>query len=251
MGGEGGDIYVGLENMIFDSQVLTTCGHLKSGDYVMLTVQDTGHGMDEATQKRIFDPYFTTKEKGVGTGLGLAVVQGIVTKAGGSVAVESEVGKGTKFRVYWPRIESEITQSEPKVSPKPFPEGRECILFVDDETSLTNIGEQILKKLGYEVIAKTDPREALEVFREQPDKIDLVVTDQTMPHMTGDKLARQILKLKPGIPVIICSGFSEMMNKKKAKSLGVRKFVMKPFEMRELAETIRRILDESRQKPSP
>ena len=152
---------------------------------------------------------------------------------------------GTKFRVYWPRIESEITQSEPKVSPKPFPEGRECILFVDDETSLTNIGEQILKKLGYEVIAKTDPREALEVFREQSDKIDLVVTDQTMPHMTGDKLARHILELKPGIPVIICSGFSDMMNKKKAKSLGIRKFIMKPLEMRELAETIRRILDES------
>ena len=175
----------------------------------------------------------------------MAVVQGIVTKAGGTVAVESEVGKGTNFRVYWPRIESEVAQSKPEVPPKPFPEGRECILFVDDETSLANIGEQILKKLGYEVIAKTNPIEALEVFREQPDKIDLVVTDQTMPHMTGDKLARHILELKPGIPVIICSGFSEMMNKKKAKFLGVRKFVMKPLEMRELAETIRRILDES------
>ena len=248
---EGGSIYVGLENINFDRQVLTTCGHLNSGAYLMLTVRDTGHGMDGATQKKIFDPYFTTKDKGVGTGLGLAVVQGIVTKAGGSIAVESEVGKGTKFRVYLPRIENEVAQSEPEVTPEPIPEGRECILFVDDETSLANIGEQILKKLGYEVIAKTNPREALEVFREQPDKIDLVVTDHTMPHMTGDKLARHILELKPGIPVIICSGFSESMNKKKAESLGVRKFVMKPLEMRELAETIRRILDERPQIPAP
>ncbi len=245
IGAEGGDIYVKLENMhISDGHTISSV-QLEIGPYVMISVNDTGHGMDEATQKRIFDPYFTTKEKGVGTGLGLAVVQGIVTKAGGSVTVESNVGKGTSFRVYLPRVEAEITESKLKVSTEPFPGGQECILFVDDEQSLAHIGKQMLQKLGYDVIAKTNPKEALAVFRENPDQIDLVVTDQTMPNMTGDKLAQKILGLKPGIPVIICSGFSEMMNKKRAKSLGVRKFVMKPLEMRELAETIRQILDES------
>ena len=245
MGAEGGDIYVKLENIPISNRHTTSSVQLEFGPYVMLTVKDTGHGMDEATQKRIFDPYFTTKEKGVGTGLGLAVVQGIVTKAGGSVAVESKVGKGTSFQVYLPRVEAEVTESKLKVSTEPFPEGRECILFVDDEKSLAHIGKQMLQKLGYDVIAKTNPKEALAVFRKNPDKIDLVVTDQTMPNMTGDKLVQHIMALKPGIPVIICSGFSEMMNKKKAESLGVRKFVMKPLEMRELAETIRQILDES------
>jgi len=246
MTGKVGDLHVNLQNVNFDRKVPTASGHLDPGSYVELAVTDTGHGMDETTQKRIFDPYFTTKDKGVGTGLGLAVVQGIVTKAGGSIDVESQSGKGTTFRIFLPRIETAVPESKSIESPKQLPEGRECILFVDDEWNLVNIGNQLLKKLGYEVIATTDPIEALKTFRAQPDKIDLVLTDQTMPDMTGDILAQHILQLKPGIPIIIASGYSEMMNKEKAKSLGIRKFVLKPLEMRPLAETIRRILDESR-----
>lgn len=245
MSEEGGDLTVSLENIDFDRDQPAEIGHLDSGPYVMLTVMDTGHGMDEKTQQRIFDPYFTTKDQGVGTGLGLAVVQGIVTKTGGSITVESEPGAGTTFRVFLPRIGNEAVKSERSGTQKPLPQGRECILFVDDEWSLVNVSQQMLKKLGYKVIARTNPLEALEVFRAQPDEIDLVVTDQTMPHMTGDILARQILQLKPGIPIIICSGFSEKMNKEKARAMGIRQFVMKPIVMMELAQTIRRILDES------
>jgi CheY-like chemotaxis protein len=245
MSEKGGDLTVSLNNIDLDREQPVASGHLKPGPYEMFTVMDTGHGMDETTKKRIFDPYFTTKDKGMGTGLGLAVVQGIVTKAGGSVTVASEPGEGTTFRVFLPRIETEAAESKRRETQKPLPQGRECILFVDDEWSLVNIGQQMLKKLGYKVIARTNPMEALEAFRAQPDKIDLVVTDQTMPNMTGDILARQIMQLKPGIPVIICSGFSEKMNKEKARSMGIRKFVMKPIVMMELAQAIRRILDES------
>ena len=246
MSEKGGDLTVSLNNIDLDREQPVASGHLKPGPYVMFTVMDTGHGMDETTKKRIFDPYFTTKEKGVGTGLGLAVVQGIVTKAGGSITVESEPGEGATFRVFLPKIETEVAENKWRESQKPLPQGRECILYVDDEWSLVNIGQQVLKKMGYEVIARTNPLEALETFRAQPDKIDLVVTDQTMPNMTGDILARQIMQLKPGIPIIICSGFSEKINKEKAKSMGIRKFVMKPIVMMELAQTIRRILDENR-----
>ena len=246
MSEKGGDLTVSLNNIDLDREQPAASGHLKPGPYVMLTVMDTGHGMDETTKKRIFDPYFTTKDKGVGTGLGLAVVQGIVTKAGGSITVESEPGEGATFRVFLPKIETEVAENKWRESQKPLPQGRECILFVDDEWSLVNIGQQVLKKIGYKVIARTNPLEALETFRAQPDKIDLVVTDQTMPNMTGDVLARQIMQLKPGIPIIICSGFSEKINKEKARSMGIRKFVMKPIVMMELAQTIRRILDENR-----
>jgi PAS domain S-box-containing protein len=245
MSEEGGDLTVSLENIDLDREQPAESGHLIPGRYARLTVMDTGHGMDEKTKQRIFDPYFTTKEKGVGTGLGLAVVQGIVTKAGGSIAVESELGEGTTFSVFLPRIGNEAEKIERNGTRKPLPQGRECILFVDDEWSLVNVGQQLLKKLGYKVIAKTNSVEALEAFRAQPDEIDLVITDQTMPDMTGDILARQILQLKPGVPVIICSGFSEKMNKEKARAIGIRQFVLKPIAMMELAQTIRRILDES------
>jgi CheY-like chemotaxis protein/anti-sigma regulatory factor (Ser/Thr protein kinase) len=245
MSEQGGDLTVCLENIDLDREQPAESGNLQPGPYVMFTVTDTGHGMDEKMKKRIFDPYFTTKEKGVGTGLGLAVVQGIVMKAGGAITVESEIGKGTTFGVFLPRIGNETATRERRPTQRPLPHGRECILFVDDEWSLVNVGQQILKKLGYKVIARTNPVEALEVFRAQSDEIDLVVTDQTMPHMTGDVLARKIMQLKPGIPVIICSGFSEKMNKEKARSMGIKQFVMKPIIMMELAEIIRRVLDES------
>jgi len=198
--------------------------------------------MDETIKNRIFDPYFTTKEKGVGTGLGLSLVHGIVSKIGGEITVESELGKGTTFRVYLPRIDTEAAEKTKPLNP--LPEGRECILFVDDEEVLVDIGQRMLEKLGYKVIARTSPLEALEAFRAKADKIDLVISDLTMPNMTGDVLAQELMRLRPDLPIIVCSGFSEQMNEQNARAMGIREFVMKPLVMRKLADTIRKVLDE-------
>jgi PAS domain S-box-containing protein len=237
----GGTLSVSLDNIHLAYPIPAEYGQLKPGPYIKLTVQDTGHGMDETIRSRIFDPYFTTKEKGVGTGLGLSLVHGIVSKLGGEITVESELGKGTAFRVYLPMIETfhiETTESR-----NPIPEGRECILFVDDEDVLVDIGQKMLEKLGYKVIARTSPLEALEAFRAQAEKIDLVISDLTMPNMTGDVLARELMRLRPDVPVIVCSGFSEELNEQNARSMGIREFVMKPLVMRKLADTIRNVLD--------
>jgi two-component system cell cycle sensor histidine kinase/response regulator CckA len=238
----GGTLSVKLENIDLDSTMSAEYGQLKPGPYVTLTVQDTGHGMDETIKNRIFDPYFTTKEKGVGTGLGLSLVHGIVNKIGGEIAVESELGKGATFRVYLPRIDTGAVEKTKPLDP--IHEGRECILFVDDEEVLVDIGQKMLEKLGYKVIARTSPLEALEAFRAQANKIDLVISDLTMPNMTGDILARELMRLKPDIPIIVCSGFSEQINEQNARSMGIREFVMKPLVMRKLADTIRKVLDE-------
>ena len=238
----GGTLSIELENINLDSTMSSEYGHLKPGPYVMLTVEDTGQGMDETIKNRIFDPYFTTKEKGVGTGLGLSLVHGIVSKIGGEITVESELGKGTTFRVYLPRIDTGAVEKTKPLNP--IPEGRECILFVDDEEVLVDIGQKMLEKLGYKVIARTSSLEALEAFRAQADKIDLVISDLTMPNMTGDILAQELMRLKPDLPVIVCSGFSEQMNEQNARSMGIREFVMKPLVMRKLADTIRKVLDE-------
>jgi PAS domain S-box-containing protein len=238
----GGTLSVRLENINLDSTMSAEYGQLKPGPYVTLTVQDTGQGMDETIKSRIFEPYFTTKEKGVGTGLGLSSVHGIVTKIGGEITVESQLGKGTTFQVYLPRIATEAAEKTKPLNP--LPEGRECILFVDDEEVLVDIGQRMLEKLGYKVIARTSPLEALEAFRAQADKIDLVISDLTMPNMTGDVLAQELMRLRPDIPIIVCSGFSEQMNEQNARSMGIREFVMKPLVMRKLADTIRKVLDE-------
>lgn len=209
---------------------------LEIGSYVELSVTDSGQGIPPDIIKRIFDPYFTTKEKGVGTGLGLAVVHGIVRKYGGAIKVESELGKGTVFRVYLPKVEiAAPTMAEP---PKLAMGGAERILFVDDEKMLVAIGEQALQRLGYEVVCRTSPIEALELFRAKPNHFDLVVTDQTMPGMTGDALARELMSIRPGLPVIICTGYSQAVDQKKAIQIGVKAFVMKPILINDLASAV-------------
>jgi len=218
-----------------------------TGPYLKLTVSDTGHGMPPEVLNRIFDPYFTTKEKGEGTGLGLAVVHGIVKNYGGTVRVQSEVGKGTAFDVYFPEIE-EAAQVQEVVEIEPLPMGRERILFVDDEHPLVEIGVDLLEHLGYEVVGRTSSIEALKLFRAQPDRFNLVITDMTMPNMTGEKLAQELLKIRQDIPIILCTGFSERISDEKAKAIGIREFAMKPLIAPELAKTIRKVLSES--KPS-
>ena len=217
-------------------------GHLDlpPGSYLRLTVKDTGYGIPRHIMDKIFDPYFTTKNVGEGTGLGLSVAQGIVKAHGGTITVYSKPGKGTTFHVYLPLILME--EREEKEPEGPLPTGNEHILFVDDEQALIEIGSQMLEQLGYEVVTKQGSVEALELFRAEPDRFDLVITDMTMPHMTGDKLAQELMKIRTDIPIILCTGHSRLVSEKKAKDMGIRAFVMKPLVMRNLAETVRKAL---------
>ncbi len=239
---EGGVLEVSLKDVDLDLETQTDYLDLKPGSYMQLSVKDTGPGMNRETVGRIFDPYFTTKEKGEGTGLGLSVVHGIVKNHGGSIIVNSEPGEGTTFHVYFPLVESHI-EPESKEA-EPVPEGNECILFVDDEEAICDIGKRSLQRLGYSVEVRTSSLEALEAFRSQPERYDLIITDMTMPQMTGDRLSKKLMEIRPDIPIVICTGFSEMLDERKAQEIGIRTFIMKPLVIRELANTVRKVLDE-------
>ena len=188
------------------------------------------------------DRYFTTKEKGVGTGLGLAVIHGIIKSNGGAVSVASEAGKGTTFSIFFPLAEIKDTLESRVVDPVPL--GNERILFVDDEEFIADLGKRILERLGYDVTVRTSSIEALKAFKAQPEKFDLIITDMTMPQMTGEKLAQNMLRIRPDIPIILCTGFSAMISENKAKEMGIKGFVMKPFVIHEMAKIIRKVLGE-------
>ncbi len=239
---KGGTLEVSLEAVDLHEDAVSRYQDLMPGNYVRLTVSDTGHGIEPKLMDRIFDPYFTTKGVGEGTGMGLAVVHGIVKDHGGTIAADSKPGKGATFDILLPNIESAV-KPEPESS-EAIPKGNERILFVDDEQSLASLGKQMLESLGYEVVAKTSSLEALEVFRAQPDRFDLVVTDMTMPNMTGEKLAREFMKISPDIPVILCTGFSVRVTEQKAEAMGVAAILMKPILERDIAKTIRRVLNQ-------
>ena len=212
------------------------------GLYLKLTVSDTGRGMEPQVLEKIFDPYFTTKEKGEGTGIGLSVVHGIVTQHGGAITVESEQGKGSTFHVYLPLTQRE--QEQPEVQEEtPLPKGNERILFIDDEAALANMGKQMLMRLGYDVTSMTSSIEALALFRKDTKQFDLVITDTTMPHMPGDTLAQEMMKIRPDIPVVISTGHSKRISPEKAEEMGIKGFLMKPLAMRDLAETVRKVLN--------
>jgi PAS domain S-box-containing protein len=213
---------------------------LKEGDYLHLVVSDTGEGMDPDIKAKIFDPFFTTKKAGEGTGLGLSVVYGIVKDHGGVIAVESERGKGTVFAVWLPLIAADEEQEQEVVS---IPRGKGCILYVDDEEPIASLGREMLDSLGYEVTIRCSSHDALEVFRAHPERFDMVITDMTMPNMTGANLAREMLKIRPGIPIILTTGFSERINEEEAKRIGIREFLMKPVSLSSLAHVVKRIMD--------
>ncbi|MEA3358259.1 MAG: cache domain-containing protein [Thermodesulfobacteriota bacterium] len=233
----GGSLSVNLKEMDLTPEDLTGL-NMESGPYLCLTVSDTGTGMDSPTMERIFDPYFTTKEKGKGTGLGLAVVHGIVKGYGGDIRAYSEPKKGTSFHVYLPVIKTDNLASE-IISDEPLQTGHEHILLIDDETQIIDMEKQMLEKLGYQVTALTSSIDALQAFKAAPDKFDLVITDMTMPNMTGDKLTGELKNIRPDIPVILCTGFSEKISKESAGALGVAGFLMKPVLMKDLARTVR------------
>jgi two-component system, cell cycle sensor histidine kinase and response regulator CckA len=237
----GGVVEVELVDVEIDSSSVYASLNLDPGSYLRLSIRDNGHGMDSGTQQRIFDPYFTTKEQGKGTGLGLSVVHGIVEGHGGAITVHSEPGKGTGFDIYLPKIQGEPVSAEPDVSP--LPRGTERILLVDDEESLVDVGRAILESLGYEVAAAANGAEALEIFRKNPDHFDLVITDYTMPKMTGADLATEVMHMRPGIRVILCTGYTERITRKQATELGIRELLMKPLDMRRMAHAVRKVLD--------
>ncbi|MBW1695336.1 MAG: response regulator [Deltaproteobacteria bacterium] len=239
----GGMLEITLSAVELGPDDIDSYPELTPGSYLRLSVKDTGHGMDEQTLKQAFDPYFTTKEKDLGTGLGLAVVRGIVKNHGGAISIQSEPGKGTSIEVLFPRIDEEVLIETENF--RDLPKGRERILFVDDEEPLSNLGKLMLERLGYRVIAKTCPKEALSVFEKTPEDFNLVITDMTMPNMTGDALAEKLKEIRPDIPVILCTGHSDLVTKEKALSKDIKDFLMKPLSMRHLATSVRKILDDS------
>lgn len=238
---KGGTLGIRLSDFSFSAPLDAPHQDMAPGSYVKLSVADTGCGMNREVLKRIFDPFFTTKETGEGTGLGLSVVHGIVKGHKGVVTVESETGKGSTFTVYFPRVEQdgEVLAEADRLIPR----GHERILFVDDEDMLIEMGKHVLEDLGYEVVPKTDGLEALSAFQEESSKFDLVITDQTMPYMTGTDLARELISVRPDIPIVLCTGFSELVNAESSKAFGIKAFLMKPFSVQEIARTIRRVLD--------
>ena len=239
---EGGVLEASLKNVELDEDAAAKYPDLKPGRYVNLTVSDTGQGINPELKDRIFDPYFTTKEIGKGTGMGLSVVHGIVKSHKGAISVDSDIGHGTTFSLFFPVVKEEAV-SEPEMDEK-LPEGNERILLVDDEESIIYVGRLRLERLGYKVETRMNPVEALELFRADPDRFDLVITDMTMPQMNGDQLVKEVLKIHPDMPTILCTGFSERIDEEKAKSIGIRKYIEKPINSSKLAKIVRKVLDE-------
>lgn len=245
---EIGRLVVTLSARDVSAEEASDLSGLSPGRYVILTVSDTGPGIPEDIRDKIFEPYFSTKPRDKGSGLGLSIAWGIVKNAGGGIFLKTAPGGGALFEVYLPAVSRE---NEPKKeaykavasSSNDHPRGRETILLVDDEQEVIQVEKQILKSLGYTVIPRTSSIEALEAFKFDPDRIDLVITDYTMPNMTGLKLADEITKIRPDIPVILCTGFSEQVTEEKAARAGVRHILMKPLSIRELAHAVRNAID--------
>lgn len=238
----GGVLTVSIKDVNLDKQAAPI--GMNAGDYVEIKVSDTGSGIAPEIIDSIFAPYFTTKGPGEGTGMGLAVAHGIVESHDGKIAVESRLGKGTTFFIYLP-ITRKYKGADEYVA-KQLPGGTETILFVDDEAPIVKMGKQILQRLGYAVTTRTSSLAALELFREKYDEFELVITDMTMPDMTGDKLAIELIKIRPDIPVIMCTGYSKGISEETTSQIGIRAFAYKPMVMADLAKTIRDVLDESR-----
>jgi CheY-like chemotaxis protein len=240
----GGEIIVSLkENEILEGGMQPPS--LPPGPYAVLSVSDTGSGIEPTLLDQIFEPYFTTKEMGKGTGLGLAVVYGIVIEHHGDIKVYSQVGKGSTFDVFLPLMEKAM-ETKVENGSMNYQTGHERILLVEDVEAVAVLERQMLERLGYRVESKTDSMDALNLFRSDPEAFDLVITDMTMPNLTGDKLAGELISIRPNIPVIICTGFSERINREKALSIGIKGFLPKPVLKPELSRIVRKVMDEAK-----
>jgi PAS domain S-box-containing protein len=246
---EGGILELTLTSVELTPSSVFGFPSLKPGMYLQLAIRDTGQGIPPQVLERIFEPFFTTKGSGEGTGLGLAVVHGAVVGHGGDISVVSTMGQGTTFTILLPRLDVVLT-AQPDQSEE-WPEGSGKVLFVDDEEMLVRWGEQLLTHLGYEVVTKTNPHEAMDLFGKEADQFDLVVTDQTMPAMNGEAFARALLEIRHDIPIILCTGFSHNMTAEKAAQLGLSAFLMKPVNAADLAHTVKKVLDENQLSKEP
>ena len=244
MGDKGGKLTVNLAGVEIDTDFAANEG-IQHGSYVRLTVADTGCGMEAEVMERIFDPFFTTKPIGKGTGMGLSAVHGIVEEYGGKINVSSKHGKGTKFNIFLPVVKSTPVLIEDTLTGS-TPKGVGRILFVDDEEGIVNMSQKMLKRLGYDVVGETSSIIALAIFRTYPNSFDIVITDQTMPKMTGDVLAREILRIRPDIPIILCTGFSETFSPGKVKELGISDHLLKPIDSWVIGKAISRTLNKKR-----
>ncbi|MEE9146814.1 MAG: PAS domain S-box protein [Candidatus Tectomicrobia bacterium] len=238
----GGVLELRVEPVEVDNAFATRHPLLHPGPHTCVTIQDTGPGIAPEIVERIFEPYFTTKGVGEGAGMGLAIVYGIITSHDGVITVESTPGEGTTFTIYLPRI-ADSAEGEARLE-EPIPDGTGCILFVDDEEMVAEVISTLLEELGYDVVVSTSGTEALEAFRAMPQRFDLVITDQTMPHMTGEHLTRALRRIRPDIPIILCTGFSHVINAEKARTMGIDAFCIKPLVVRDLAVTIQQVLEQ-------
>jgi signal transduction histidine kinase len=238
---KGGRLEVNLDVLDLDARKLKTAGKIKSGTYVRLTISDTGHGMDKQTLARIFEPFFTKKEVGSGSGLGLSVVHGIVSNYNGAIEVESQPGKGSRFMIYLPQHSPESTDDD--ITREAATRGKERILFVDDEKEITYMGKKMLESLGYTVDIKTDGLSALRELRNDPDKYDLLVTDQAMPKMLGTELVEAARKIRPDLKVIIITGYRDSIPNKSNSELSVSEIILKPLILSDFSKLIREVLD--------
>ena len=236
----GGMLNVGLTPVTIQNHDVKSFPEMNPGNYLKLHIADTGCGIPPDLINRIFDPYFTTKPAGEGTGLGLSTIHGIVKDHGGEIKVYSEVGIGTTFHVFFPTADAAVETAVEKV--ELLPTGSGCILFVDDEKSLIDLGRDLLERLGYQVETRASGIDAIEAFRADPQKFDLVISDMTMPKMTGDEMVRQIRAIRPDIPIILCSGFSERIHSQATEAIGISAVLMKPVIYADLAQTVHRVL---------
>jgi CheY-like chemotaxis protein len=238
----GGVLEVRLDTVELDTGAVAHYAELAPGSYVRLTVRDTGHGISPEVATRVFEPFFTTKGVGQGTGMGLAVVHGIVTSHGGAIRLQSPPGHGTTCEVYLPWLDLVVDGTTSRDESLPI--GKGMVLFIDDEEAIARMGQRMLESLGYQAVVCISSLAALETFRQTPQHFDLVITDQTMPHMTGEVLASELRHLRPDIPIILCTGFSHAIDAKKAQAQGIDAFLMKPLVARDLGLAIQHVLEQ-------
>lgn len=237
---EKGVLSVTLREVELSSEELSHEPGLLPGSYVMLAVRDNGCGIDKEHLEHIFEPFYTTKEEGKGTGMGLAAVHQAVMTHGGMIQVESELGEGTVFEVFFPVIKNEAL--EQPLDEEAVVQGSGRILFVDDEVMVADVGSKVLSKIGYDVTVTSSSTKALEIFSENPNVFDLVVTDQTMPDISGLELAVELLKIRPDLPIILCTGYSSKVSEEKVDELGIKALLFKPYDKQMLSLTVQSVL---------
>jgi CheY-like chemotaxis protein len=245
---KGGVLEISLKELIFSGETISETSlyeGLQPGSYLELKVSDTGSGMDSQVLERIFEPFFTTKEPGKGTGMGLAMVYGLVKDHEGVILADSQPGQGSTFRVLLPVVEAQLVEVATEIS-RPLPKGKGRILFVDDDRDFYLAGQRMLAVLGYEVVAHSSSRRALEEFKSQPRRFDLIICDQTMPGLTGLELAAACLSLRPNVPFILVTGFSETVTPGKVQDLGIEEVVTKPFNLKQIGEIVKKVLKKNK-----